>query len=246
MATFARAWLPVAIVACVGVATLGAGTATGYCAEREPIKLPDTQYQPVDWAQHRWLGDRRSRHRFCRLSRKLPRAQWRLTSSRRNRRRSRTHSEPSACAPLRRFRLRKTARASSSRTISGRCASASSATREGLLTGYYEPIIDGSRVPTGEFTAPLYRRPPNLAIAGRRKARRRLSQQRREGRPACRPPQARALLRSRPDRGRCARRLASGNLLCAQPGRCAVRADPRLGAHQARRRHHSAGQLRLA
>jgi len=40
---------------------------------------------------------------------------------------------------------------------------------EGFLTGYYEPIIEGSRVPTGEFTAPLYRRPPNLAVSGRRK-----------------------------------------------------------------------------
>ncbi len=40
---------------------------------------------------------------------------------------------------------------------------------DGFLTGYYEPIIDGSRVPTGEFQAPLYRRPPNLAIAGRLK-----------------------------------------------------------------------------
>jgi membrane-bound lytic murein transglycosylase A len=39
----------------------------------------------------------------------------------------------------------------------------------GFLTGYYEPIIDGSRVPTGEFTAPLYRRPPNLVVSGQRK-----------------------------------------------------------------------------
>jgi membrane-bound lytic murein transglycosylase A len=39
----------------------------------------------------------------------------------------------------------------------------------GFLTGYYEPIINGSRVPTGEFTAPLYRRPPNLVVSGRRK-----------------------------------------------------------------------------
>ncbi|HEX3504241.1 MAG TPA: MltA domain-containing protein [Xanthobacteraceae bacterium] len=39
----------------------------------------------------------------------------------------------------------------------------------GFLTGYYEPIIDGSRVPTGEFSAPLYRRPPNLVASGRRK-----------------------------------------------------------------------------
>jgi peptidoglycan lytic transglycosylase A len=40
---------------------------------------------------------------------------------------------------------------------------------DGFLTGYYEPIIEGSRVPTGNFTAPLYRRPPNLVIAGRRR-----------------------------------------------------------------------------
>jgi peptidoglycan lytic transglycosylase A len=40
---------------------------------------------------------------------------------------------------------------------------------DGFLTGYYEPIIAGSRVPTGEFTGPLYRRPPNLVPAGRRK-----------------------------------------------------------------------------
>ena len=40
---------------------------------------------------------------------------------------------------------------------------------DGFLTGYYEPIIDGSRVPTGEFTAPLYRRPPNLVVSGWRR-----------------------------------------------------------------------------
>ena len=40
---------------------------------------------------------------------------------------------------------------------------------DGFLTGYYEPVIEGSRVPTGEFTAPLYRRPPNLVVSGWRK-----------------------------------------------------------------------------
>ena len=36
----------------------------------------------------------------------------------------------------------------------------------GLLTGYYEPIVEGSRFPTGEFTVPLYRRPPDLVADG--------------------------------------------------------------------------------
>jgi membrane-bound lytic murein transglycosylase A len=32
----------------------------------------------------------------------------------------------------------------------------------GFLTGYYEPIVDGSRFPTGIYKVPLYRRPPDL------------------------------------------------------------------------------------
>lgn len=40
---------------------------------------------------------------------------------------------------------------------------------DGFLTGYYEPIMDGSRVPTAQFHAPLYRRPPNLVASGWRK-----------------------------------------------------------------------------
>jgi peptidoglycan lytic transglycosylase A len=32
----------------------------------------------------------------------------------------------------------------------------------GFLTGYYEPIVDGSRFPTRTFTVPLYRRPADL------------------------------------------------------------------------------------
>jgi membrane-bound lytic murein transglycosylase A len=40
---------------------------------------------------------------------------------------------------------------------------------QGFLTGYYEPIVDGSRVPTGEFTVPVFRRPPDLIVQGKRK-----------------------------------------------------------------------------
>ena len=36
----------------------------------------------------------------------------------------------------------------------------------GFLTGYYEPIVDGSRVPTPEFAVPLYRRPRDLVAPG--------------------------------------------------------------------------------
>ena len=37
---------------------------------------------------------------------------------------------------------------------------------EGLLTGYFEPIVQGSRFPNPEFHVPLYRRPPDLVAAG--------------------------------------------------------------------------------
>jgi len=39
---------------------------------------------------------------------------------------------------------------------------------EGLLTGYFEPIVQGSRFPTPEFHVPVYRRPPDLLVAGRK------------------------------------------------------------------------------
>jgi peptidoglycan lytic transglycosylase A len=38
----------------------------------------------------------------------------------------------------------------------------------GLLTGYYEPVVEGSRTPTLEFSVPLHRRPSNLTFSGRR------------------------------------------------------------------------------
>jgi membrane-bound lytic murein transglycosylase A len=37
---------------------------------------------------------------------------------------------------------------------------------QGFLTGYYEPIVEGSRFPSPEFHVPLYRRPPDLVAAG--------------------------------------------------------------------------------
>jgi peptidoglycan lytic transglycosylase A len=38
--------------------------------------------------------------------------------------------------------------------------------KSGLLTGYFEPIVDGSRFPNPEFHVPLYRRPRDLVIKG--------------------------------------------------------------------------------
>lgn len=37
---------------------------------------------------------------------------------------------------------------------------------DGFVTGYYEPIIDGSRARTDVYTVPVYRRPSNLFVRG--------------------------------------------------------------------------------
>ena len=34
--------------------------------------------------------------------------------------------------------------------------------KEGFFTGYYEPVVEGSRLPSNEYTVPLYRRPSDL------------------------------------------------------------------------------------
>src|SRR5262249_34259464 len=39
----------------------------------------------------------------------------------------------------------------------------------GFLTGYYEPVVDGSRVLTDEVKVPVYRRPHDLVYMGRRR-----------------------------------------------------------------------------
>jgi membrane-bound lytic murein transglycosylase A len=40
--------------------------------------------------------------------------------------------------------------------------------QQGLLTGYFEPVVEGSRFPSPEFHAPLYRRPPDLLVNGQK------------------------------------------------------------------------------
>lgn len=39
----------------------------------------------------------------------------------------------------------------------------------GLLTGYFEPIVDGSRTPSSEYTVPMYRRPDDMIPVGQKR-----------------------------------------------------------------------------
>lgn len=41
---------------------------------------------------------------------------------------------------------------------------------DGFVTGYYEPIVEGSRTQSDEFSVPIYRRPSNLFVRGFRQS----------------------------------------------------------------------------
>jgi membrane-bound lytic murein transglycosylase A len=144
---------------------------------QQPIRFPDTQYEPVDWDNlEGWDNDDHEAAFAAYLS--SCRA---LTAKQRS---TRAAGRPNQSPQL-------TGIAAALRDVCERAQAAIPLNDEGakkffednfrplhidkigdtagFLTGYYEPIIDGSRVPTGEFTAPLYRRPPNLVASGRRK-----------------------------------------------------------------------------
>jgi membrane-bound lytic murein transglycosylase A len=162
MAACSRALLLVAI--CLSVAWIGTA-APG--AELDPIRFPDTQYEPVDWANlDGWANDDHAT------------AFAAFLESCRALNASRQSAEPVAitdalktvctraiaAVPLEEDAARKFFEDNFRPLRINKLGDS-----DGFLTGYYEPIIEGSRVPTGEFTAPLYRRPPNLAISGQRK-----------------------------------------------------------------------------
>jgi membrane-bound lytic murein transglycosylase A len=150
------------------VAGLCGALPEAYSQEQGPLKFPDTQYEPVDWNElDGWEIDDHAAA-FATF----------LASCRTLEGKLRRGRELTAIpAALKDICVR--ARAAIPLDENGSKQFFEENFRpirinklgdtDGFLTGYYEPIISGSRVPTGEFTAPLYRRPPNLVAAGRRK-----------------------------------------------------------------------------
>jgi membrane-bound lytic murein transglycosylase A len=156
---------------CVGVLVIGFAAAIGVVrfAEASPIRFPDTQYQPVEWADlDGWVGDDHA----AAFSTFLASCKTLTANSRQRQPVSPAIDDALknicvrafAAIPLDDDGARKFFEDNFRPLRINRIGDA-----DGFLTGYYEPIIEGSRVPTGEFTVPLYRRPPNLVVAGRRK-----------------------------------------------------------------------------
>ena len=152
----------VAIIGLSGALTIVRGQA------QEPIKFPDAQYEPVDWASlDGWTSDDHAAAfavflascRGLNSNRQPGRVAVAITNALKD-----VCDRAFAAIPLEEEGARKFFEENFRPLRISKLGDT-----EGFLTGYYEPIIEGSRVPTGEFTAPLYRRPPNLVVAGRRK-----------------------------------------------------------------------------
>jgi membrane-bound lytic murein transglycosylase A len=133
-----------------------------------PIVFPDTQYEPLDWADlDGWTSDDHAAAfaaflESCRTSqnrRRQPRELAAIPAALKD-----ICEEARQAIPLDEEGARKFFEDHFRPIRISKLGDS-----DGFLTGYYEPIIAGSRVPTGQFTAPLYRRPPNLVPAGRRK-----------------------------------------------------------------------------
>ncbi len=159
-----RVWFLVATL--VGLAGLPLAAHSG--GPLEPLKFPDTQYEPVDWtAIDGWGGDDHATAfaaflASCRApgpDRPQPAEAAAIANALRA-----ICARAKAVVPLEEDAARKFFEENFRPLRINKLGAG-----DGFLTGYYEPIIDGSRVPTGEFTAPLYRRPPNLVVSGRRK-----------------------------------------------------------------------------
>jgi membrane-bound lytic murein transglycosylase A len=177
-----RGWRYVVVTASVGILLSGLTARYGNSAEGpkthefvtrlvksgeaskpqlEPLKVPDSQLEPIAWsALEGWTADdhglafatflascrpllrssaakRETRPMYFALKHVCRRA---LDAGRLAKEQARLFFERNF-RPLRIAKLGDTA---------------------GLLTGYYEPIVDGSRFPSPIFKVPIYRRPPDL------------------------------------------------------------------------------------
>jgi membrane-bound lytic murein transglycosylase A len=132
----------------------------------DPLKLPDTQLEPLQWADLKgWSDDDHvaAFRTFLKSCKPL------LAIGRPADARPIYEGLVHAC---RRAVAIKTAGAAEARKFFEEnfrpVQIASLGQSAGLLTGYYEPIVDGSRFPTPEFHWPLYRRPPDLLVNGKK------------------------------------------------------------------------------
>src|SRR5262245_34947402 len=131
----------------------------------DPLKIPDTQLEPVKWSElDGWARDDHG----------AAYAAFQASCEVFNRQRQLNDTRPVAnalkdvCRRMGRVALKgDKARAFFEENFRP-VRIAKLGENSGLLTGYYEPIVDGSRMPNPQFHFPLYRRPHDLVIQGQK------------------------------------------------------------------------------
>jgi membrane-bound lytic murein transglycosylase A len=165
LAPFARKLLSIA-----GVIALCAAAAPAEAARRAPpqsherlkpvplpFQIPETQYEPLNWnALDGWDADDHAAAFATFLASCRPIMRATATNDTRPLR----SALEAVCRRALRARRADPKRFFESNFRPVRIAKLGDSA--GFLTGYYEPIVDGSRFPTGHFTVPLYRRPRDL------------------------------------------------------------------------------------
>jgi membrane-bound lytic murein transglycosylase A len=139
---------------------------TSAAKPKNPLKLPDTQYEPITWVDIAgWTEDDHAAA-FAAF-RQSCRAILRGTEAMRKARplygalydvcRKAGEARPKDASEARAFFEQQFRPVRISPL----------GTPDGFLTGYYEPVVEGTREKTKEHVHPLYRKPPNLLPGGR-------------------------------------------------------------------------------
>jgi len=154
-------------IAAAATLIVGAGIAAPAQGQLiDPLNIPDTQLEPIQWSDlDGWRAD----------DHEAALAVFRASCEPFNRQRQLQDTRPVA-AGLKEV-CRRLARAGALKGDKARAffeenfrpvRIAKLGETTGLITGYYEPIVDGSRFPNPEFHTPLYRRPRDLVIEGQK------------------------------------------------------------------------------
>jgi membrane-bound lytic murein transglycosylase A len=151
-------------IACIAAGLLGlAGPALAQTVD-EPLKIPDAQLEPVKWsALPGWTAD----NHLAAFTAFMASCQPFLKEKRPRDSRPIYLALSEIC---RKNATLKPANAAAARAFFEANFRPVRITKlgdvEGFLTGYYEPVVHGSRFPSPEFPVPLYRRPRDLLAAG--------------------------------------------------------------------------------
>jgi len=133
-------------------------------SKQEPLKFSGSQFEPLKWSDLTgWAADDHlaafaAYQAGCRTARRKPRSDERgqIFGALTNICRKALALEPQDSAAARAFFEQNFQPVRIARLGEG----------EGLVTGYYEPVVAGSRFPSPEFSVPIYRRPRDLVADG--------------------------------------------------------------------------------